>query len=80
MNPKDKANMIYHKFMLVNAESVELVTGEYEVLFSLSEDDAKKCALVAVDEIIETSDKNKIVYTFFEGDCLTLLLTFQGRK
>jgi hypothetical protein len=66
MSPKDKANMIYHKFMLVNAESVELVTGEYEVLFSLSEDDAKKCAIIHVEELIEFASPYKNVYDLYE--------------
>ena len=66
MNPKDKANMIYHKFMLVNSESVELVTGEYEVLFSLSEDDAKKCAIIHVEELIEFASPYKNVYDLYE--------------
>ena len=66
MSPKDKANMIYHKFMLVNAESVELVTGEYEVLFSLSEDDAKTCAIIHVEELIEFASPYKTVYDLYE--------------
>jgi hypothetical protein len=66
MSPKDKANMIYHKFMLVNAESVELVTGEYEVLFSLSEDDAKKCAIIHVEELIKFTSSYINVYDSYE--------------
>lgn len=66
MTPKDKANMIYHKFMLVNSESVELVTGEYDVLFSLSEDDAKKCAIIHVEELIKFTSSYINVYDSYE--------------
>jgi hypothetical protein len=70
MTPQEKAKELFHKFYLVNAESVELETGEHELLFSLSQDDAKKCALIMVEAIIERSDTNKIVFGFYEGDCL----------
>lgn len=70
MTPQEKANELFHKFYLVNAESVELETGEHDLLFSLSQDDAKKCALIMVEEIIERSDTNKIVFGFYEGDYL----------
>lgn len=58
--------MIYHKFMLVNSESVELVTGEYDVLFSLSEDDAKKCAIIHVEELIKFTSSYINVYDSYE--------------
>jgi hypothetical protein len=32
----------------------ELVTGEHELLFSLSPSDAKECALIAVNKLIES--------------------------
>ena len=57
MSPQEKAYDIWQKMM--NADVL------------VDETSALQCALVAVDEMIETSDKNKIVYTFFEGDCLT---------
>lgn len=66
MTPKDKANMIYHKFMLVNSESVELVTGEYDVLFSLSEEDAKKCAIIHVEELIKFTSSYINIYDSYE--------------
>ena len=53
MTAKQKAIELFDKFYFVNSESVELITGEYEMLFSLHESDAKQCALIALDEIIE---------------------------
>jgi hypothetical protein len=58
MTPKEKAKELYDKFYFVNSESVELITGEYEMLFSLHESDAKQCALIALDEIIEALELN----------------------
>ena len=52
MTPKEKAKELFDKFHFVNSESVELVTGDYELLFSLHESDAKECALIALDEIL----------------------------
>jgi len=52
MTPQQKAIELYDKFYFVNSESVELITGEYEMLFSLHESDAKQCALIALDEMI----------------------------
>jgi len=56
MTPKDKAKELVDKFTVVGLQQ---------------RNEGIQCALIAVDEIITTSDKNKIVYTFFEGDCLT---------
>lgn len=54
MTPEEKAEeLVFDKFYLVNSESIELETGEYDLVFSLSLDDAKKCALITVDEILE---------------------------
>ena len=50
--PIEKAKELIQSFKMVNAESVELETGEHELLFSLHDDDAKKCAMIAVDEIV----------------------------
>ena len=58
MTPKEKAKELFDKFYFVNSESVELITGEYEMLFSLHESDAKQCALIALDEIIEALELN----------------------
>jgi len=52
MTPQEKAKELFDKFHFVNSESVELVTGDYELLFSLHESDAKECALIALDELI----------------------------
>jgi hypothetical protein len=52
LTPKEKAKELYDKFYFVNSESVELITGEYEMLFSLHESDAKQCTLICVDEMI----------------------------
>ena len=58
MTPKEKADNLFLKFHFVNSESVELITGEYELLFSLHESDAKQCALIALDEIIQALEIN----------------------
>ena len=58
MTAKQKAIELFDKFYFVNSESVELITGEYEMLFSLHESDAKQCALIALDEIIEALKLN----------------------
>jgi hypothetical protein len=52
MTPKDKAKELFYKFYLVNSESVELETGEYDLVFSLDARDAKQCASIAVDEVV----------------------------
>jgi hypothetical protein len=56
MTPQEKAKQLIDKFMLVNSESVELETGEYELLLSLSQEDANQCALIAVDMVISVID------------------------
>ena len=53
MTPQEKAKELVNRFILVNSESVELETGEYELLLSLSKEDAKQCALIAVDEVLQ---------------------------
>ena len=58
MTAKQKAIELFDKFYFVNSESVELITGEYEMLFSLHESDAQQCALIALDEIIEALKLN----------------------
>lgn len=50
--PQQKADQLINKFLFVNSESVELVTGECDVIFSLNKSDAIECALIAVDEIV----------------------------
>lgn len=62
MTPQEKANELFHKFYLVNSESIELETGEHELLFSLSQDDAKQCALIAVEEILTIRSVNQDSY------------------
>jgi len=52
MTPQQLSKQLIDKFMLVNSESVELETGEYELLLSLSKEDANQCAFIAVDMII----------------------------
>jgi len=52
MTPQEMTKQLIDKFMLVNSESVELETGEHELLLSLSQEDANQCALIAVDMII----------------------------
>jgi hypothetical protein len=58
MKPQEKAKELFDKFHFVNSESVELITGEYELLFSLHESDAKQCAFIALDGIIEALEIN----------------------
>jgi hypothetical protein len=53
MTPQQKANELFDKFYLVNSESVELETGEYDLVLSLDARDAKQCALIAVDEVLK---------------------------
>jgi hypothetical protein len=53
MTPQEKANDLFDKFYLVNSESVELETGEYDLVLSLDARDAKQCALLAVDEVLK---------------------------
>jgi hypothetical protein len=53
MTPQEKANDLFDKFYLVNSESVELETGEYDLVLSLDARDAKQCALIAVDEVLK---------------------------
>ena len=53
MTPQEKANELFHKFYLVNSESVELETGEYDLVLSLDARDAKQCALIALEEILD---------------------------
>ena len=53
MTPQEKAKDLFNKFYLVNSESVELETGEYDLVLSLDARDAKQCALIAVDEVLK---------------------------
>ncbi len=55
MTPQQKANELFDKFYLVNSESVELETGEYDLVLSLDARDAKQCALIAVSEMLKVS-------------------------
>jgi hypothetical protein len=65
MSPQEKANELFQSFGVAIAERVD-VDG-----FVCNTEQAKNCALIMVDDIIKRSDKNKIVYSFYEGDCLT---------
>lgn len=56
MTPKEKAKELVDKFTVVGLQQ---------------RNEGIQCALICVGEIIKRSDKNKIVYTFFESDCLT---------
>jgi len=76
MTPQEKAKELFHKFYLVNSESVELQTGEYDLVFSLDARDAKQCALIAVDEIVKEIQCNEFdfqsnvpmsVYTYWKN-------------
>jgi hypothetical protein len=68
LTPKEKAKELVHKFYLVNSESVELTTGEHDLLFSLNEIDAKECAVINVNEIIESrKDDRRFDDTLIQG-------------
>jgi hypothetical protein len=56
MSPQEKALELFSKYSLVNAEEVELESGELDIVYSLSDSDAKQCALIAVEEIIHVID------------------------
>jgi hypothetical protein len=60
MTPQEKANELFDKFYLVNSESVELETGEYDLVLSLDARDAKQCALIAVNQIIAELDSERV--------------------
>jgi hypothetical protein len=65
---KEKAFELVTTFYLVNSESVELINGDHEIVFSLSLSDARKCALIAVDELIKIAPWGcNIDYEFEEG-------------
>jgi len=72
MTPQEKAKELVDKFMLVNSESVELETGEHELLLSLSQEDANQCALIHVEEMLEIASPNKLIYHYTE-DGVTIL-------
>jgi hypothetical protein len=68
LTPKEKAKELVYKFYLVNSESVELTTGEHDLLFSLNEIDAKECAVINVNEIIESrKDDRRFDDTLIQG-------------
>lgn len=58
MTPQEKANELVQEYVI-----------NMPLPFHI--EDAKICALIAVDEIIQMSDINKIFYSFYEGNCLT---------
>jgi hypothetical protein len=64
MTPQEMTKQLIDKFMLVNSESVELETGEHELLLSLSQEDANQCALIAVDMIISVIDPETFLLTW----------------
>jgi hypothetical protein len=57
LSPKEQADELIAQFYLINAEEVELVNGDTELLHSLSLDDSKKCALFLVIKIKEIMDE-----------------------
>ena len=56
LTPQEEAKELFDKFYFINSESVELVTGEHELLFSLSPSDAKECAIIHLEKLIELID------------------------
>lgn len=48
MTPKEKAVELVNKFSLVNSEMI-IVDGLWDRDFKLDDDDAKQCALIAVE-------------------------------
>lgn len=66
ITPHEKARQLFNKYRLVNAEAVELESGESDVIFSLSDNDSKKCALIAVEDIINMASRAMNVYIYSE--------------
>jgi hypothetical protein len=60
LTPQQKADQLINKFLFVNSESVELVTGECDVIFSLNKSDAIECALIHVNELIAEMRDNEL--------------------
>jgi hypothetical protein len=62
LTPTYKARELINLFKHVNAESVELESGEHELLFSLNNEDAKQCASICVDEIVAELRDNDLTF------------------
>jgi len=62
LTPTYKARELINLFKHVNAESVELESGEHELLFSLNDEDAKQCASICVDEIVAELRDNDLTF------------------
>ena len=62
LTPNHKAKELINLFKHVNAESVELESGEHELLFSLNDEDAKQCASICVDEIVAELRDNDLTF------------------
>lgn len=77
MTPKEKANELIDKFMLYSVKKTEISkeTMQYEFNYKIKRELAIECAIVAVDEIVESLHKflylhNKtfnIEYTFWQS-------------
>lgn len=66
MTPSEKAQQLVDKYRIV-LMSEDTDCGNEILCTSI----AIKTALIALDDIIQMSDKNKIVYSFYENNCLT---------
>jgi len=53
MTPKEKAKEIYNTMLNVNSHDI-IIGTLWEVEYEMSESSAKQCALICVDEIINT--------------------------
>jgi hypothetical protein len=53
MTAKEKAKELFNKFINANSYSEEYVVGQYDIVYSLDKLDAKECALICVNEIID---------------------------
>lgn len=57
MTPQEKAKELVNKFNLVNSKNYIDDNGLWDTEFVLTNDDAKECALIAVNEIIKAMRK-----------------------
>jgi hypothetical protein len=52
MTPEEKAKELVNKFAKINLETFIYEDGLWDYKYSLEDDEAKQCALIAVDELI----------------------------
>lgn len=57
MTPQEKAKELVNKFNLVNSKNYIDDNGLWDTEFVLTNDDAKECALIAVEEILNAEPR-----------------------